>query len=131
MRNFFLAGLIIFCVSLCFAADRYPFKTQQQAAQFATLTQQLRCLVCQNETIADSNAGLADDLRKQVYEQVLMGKSNQAIIRYLVARYGDFVRFDPPVDKRTYVLWYGPFAILVLGFVCLFFAIRKLSGRNR
>ena len=127
MQKVFVAVLFMCCVSACFAADRYPFKTTQQATQFATLTEQLRCLVCQNESIADSNAGLAADLRKQVYEQVLIGKSNQAIIQYLVARYGDFVRFDPPVDKRTYVLWYGPFAILVFGFVCLFFAIRRFQ----
>lgn len=116
---------IFFCMTTVFSADRYPFKTQQQVKQFATLTEQLRCLVCQNESIADSNAGLADDLRKQVYLQVQMGKSNEAIIQYLVTRYGDFVRFDPPVDQRTYLLWYGPFVILVVGFLVLFFAIRR------
>lgn len=127
VKKIFIALLFFFCMTACFAVNRYPFKTAEQANQFATLTGQLRCLVCQNESIADSNAGLADDLRKEVYQQILQGRSNQEIIHYLVVRYGDFVRFDPPVDRRTYVLWYGPFGVLVIGFLILFFAIRRMT----
>lgn len=124
MKHFLLL-IIFFCVMSIFAADRYPFTSVQQANQFNTLTQQLRCLVCQNESIADSGAGLADDLREQVYLQIKMGKSNQDITQYLVARYGDFVRFDPPIDSRTYVLWYAPFVLLLIGFLILFFSIKR------
>ena len=122
---FILFILIFFCVTSCFALDRYPFQTAEQANRFNTLTQQLRCLVCQNESIADSNAGLANDLRGQVYAQILQGKSNDEIVQYLVARYGDFVRFDPPLDGRTYALWYGPFILLVIGFMVLFFIVKR------
>lgn len=125
MIKILIGLLFFFCMTMCFAVDRYPFKTAEQANQFAALTAQLRCLVCQNESIADSNAGLADDLRKEVYQQILKGQSSQEIIHYLVARYGDFVRFNPPVDPRTYLLWYGPFAILLFGFVILFFSIKR------
>jgi cytochrome c-type biogenesis protein CcmH len=84
------------------------------------LTEQLRCLVCQNETLADSRADLAEDLRSQIREQMKAGKSDQEILAFLTQRYGDFVLYNPPVKATTYLLWFGPFILLILGTVVLF-----------
>jgi len=79
------------------------------------LESELRCLVCQNQTLADSNAGLADDLRREVRALALAGKSDDDIKAYLVARYGDFVLYNPPLKPVTWLLWFGPFALLLGG----------------
>ena len=89
------------------------------------LAENLRCLVCQNESLASSHAELAEDLRREVREQMQKGMSDQEIINYLVSRYGDFVLYDPPVKKATLVLWYGPFALLLAGAGMLFYQLRK------
>ncbi|HET7671647.1 MAG TPA: cytochrome c-type biogenesis protein [Burkholderiales bacterium] len=93
----------------------------------ATLAQELRCLVCQNQTIADSNAPLAVDLRNQIREQAAAGKSDQDILDFMVARYGDFVLYRPPFKATTVVLWAGPFLFLILG---LYFLIRFVRRRR-
>jgi cytochrome c-type biogenesis protein CcmH len=87
------------------------------------LAQNLRCLVCQNESLASSHSDLAKDLRQEVREQMKKGMTDQEIIDYLVSRYGDFVLFDPPVKSYTLLLWYGPFALI--GLVGLVFQLRK------
>ncbi len=92
------------------------------------LAQNLRCLVCQNESLASSHSELADDLRREVREQMTKGMSDQEIIDYLVARYGDFVLFDPPVKSYTLILWYGPFALLIVGLIGLTVQLRKRKG---
>src|SRR5512145_2056221 len=79
------------------------------------LAEKLRCLVCQNESLASSHAELAEDLRREVREQMQKGLSDQEIIDYLVSRYGDFVLYDPPMKKSTLVLWFGPFILLLAG----------------
>ena len=84
------------------------------------LTQQLRCLVCQNETLADSRADLAEDLRRQIREQMKAGKSDQEIVAFLTQRYGDFVLYKPPVKATTYLLWFGPFVFLLGGTLLLY-----------
>ncbi len=84
------------------------------------LSKELRCLVCQNETLADSRADLAVDLRNEVREQMKAGKSDKEIIAFLTARYGDFVLYRPPVRPTTYLLWFGPFALLVAGLAVLY-----------
>ena len=84
-------------------------------ARLKSLENELRCLVCQNQTLAESNAPLAEDLRKEVRELAVAGKSNDDIRAYLVARYGDFVLYKPPVKATTYVLWFGPFVLLAAG----------------
>jgi cytochrome c-type biogenesis protein CcmH len=89
------------------------------------LAEKLRCLVCQNESLASSHAELAEDLRREVRELMQQGMSDQEILDYLVARYGDFVLYDPPMKKTTLVLWYGPFALLLLGAGVLVFQLRK------
>jgi cytochrome c-type biogenesis protein CcmH len=89
------------------------------------LEEKLRCLVCQNQTLADSSAELAGDLRRQVLEQVKAGKSDEEIIDYLVQRYGDFVLYDPPFRTRTVLLWVGPFVLFALGAGILVFVLRR------
>jgi len=91
------------------------------------LSQELRCLVCQNETLADSRADLAQDLRNQIREQMKAGKSDQEIIAFLTERYGEFILYRPPVKPATYLLWFGPFALLIAGLVFLF---RHLKARR-
>jgi cytochrome c-type biogenesis protein CcmH len=84
------------------------------------LSKELRCLVCQNETLADSRADLAEDLRVQIREQMKAGKSDKEIVAYLTARYGKFILYNPPIDPTTYLLWFGPFVLLLLGLLLLF-----------
>src|SRR5512135_968107 len=89
------------------------------------LAEKLRCLVCQNESLASSHAELAEDLRREVREQMRQGKNDQEIIDYLVARYGDFVLYDPPMKSYTLLLWFGPFGLLLIGVGILFYQLRK------
>ena len=91
----------------------------------SALAVELRCLVCQNQTLADSNAPLAVDLRNQIREQLKAGKSEQDVVDFMVARYGDFVLYRPPLKASTVALWAGPFAILVLGAWLLLRRIRR------
>ena len=107
--------LILFACSSVFANTLYPLDTVKQDVQFSHLLKELRCLVCQNQDLADSNAGLAKDLRDEVYQMVKIGKSDSEIIHYLTARYGDFILFKPPVKSITALLWFGPGLFMVLG----------------
>ena len=93
--------------------------------RFERITQQLRCLVCQNESIADSNADLAVDLRQQVREMLVAGKSNDAIFDFMTARYGEFVRFNPPLEPKTLAIWGAPFIMLLLGGVIIYRVARQ------
>jgi len=88
------------------------------------LSKELRCLVCQNETLADSQAGLAEDLRREIREQIKAGKSDKEIISFLTQRYGQFILYRPQVTPTTYVLWFGPFVLLIGGMFVLFRFIR-------
>lgn len=107
--------LAFFLYSSTYANSAYPLESAKQEAQFHYLLKNLRCLVCQNQDLADSNAGLAQDLRLQVYHLVQEGKSDTEITDYLTARYGDFILFKPPVKAITLLLWFGPFVFLLLG----------------
>jgi cytochrome c-type biogenesis protein CcmH len=100
-------------------------------ARLKALEQDLRCLVCQNQTLAESNAPLAEDLRKEVREQALAGKSDDEIRAYLVARYGDFVLYKPPVEPVTYLLWFGPFVLLAGGAVVWWMLLRRRAQMPR
>ncbi len=93
------------------------------------LAEELRCLVCQNQTIADSSAELAVDLRRQIREQIAQGRDDAQIIDFMVERYGDFVRYRPPVKATTLVLWLGPPLVLLAGFAFLFFYLRSRRQR--
>lgn len=95
------------------------------------LAEDLRCLVCQNETVAASRAPLAADLRQQIREQMKAGKSDQQIIAFMTERYGDFVLFRPPVKTTTYLLWFGPFALLAAGVAVQYVYLRRRRERIR
>jgi cytochrome c-type biogenesis protein CcmH len=97
-------------------------------ARVQSLASQLRCLVCQNESIADSQAPLAADLREQIRRQLREGRSDDEIRRYMTDRYGDFVLYEPPLSGRTWLLWFGPALMLLVGGVVL---MRVLSARRR
>jgi cytochrome c-type biogenesis protein CcmH len=115
MKRIILGVLIVFFAHAIHANTLYPLETTKQDAQFNHLLKELRCLVCQNQDLADSNAGLAKDLRNEVYQLVKTGKSDNEIIQYLTARYGDFILFKPPVKGVTVLLWFGPALFLGLG----------------
>ena len=93
--------------------------------RMVNLAQNLRCLVCQNESLASSRADLAKDLRQEVRDKMKQGMTDQQIIDFLVSKYGDFVLFDPPMKSYTILLWYGPFALLLMGLGVLVFQLRK------
>jgi cytochrome c-type biogenesis protein CcmH len=95
--------------------------------RFERITKELRCLVCQNESIADSNADLAVDLRQQVREMLVAGKSNEAIFDFMTNRYGEFVRFSPPLETKTLFIWGAPFAMLLLGGFIVYRIVRHRS----
>ena len=107
--------------------ESFTFPTKAQEQHFKDLIGQLRCLVCQNETLAESDADLAHDLRAEVYEIMKSGKSDQEVIDFLVKRYGDFVLYKPPVKPSTYLIWYGPFVLLAIAALLLVRAV----GRQR
>ena len=112
-------ALILFC-GLAFAQEDPALEKRVQQ-----LSHELRCLVCQNQTLADSNAPLAVDLRNQVREQLKSGKSERDVIDFLVARYGDFVLYRPPLKASTVLLWAGPFILLAFGLSLLFLRMRR------
>lgn len=108
------------------ANEAQPLETNPQvAAQVQRLSSELRCLVCQNQTLADSHAELAQDLKQQIHDMAAQGMTDQAIIDYLVLRYGDFVRYKPPLNTQTALLWLGPFALLLLGGIGLLVMLRR------
>jgi len=104
------------------------FENAQQEERFNHLTRELRCLVCQNQNLADSDAQLAHDLRSEVHEMLLAGKSDDEIKQFMVDRYGDFVLYRPPVQENTFLLWLAPALLLLGGAVVLFVIIRKRTA---
>lgn len=133
IQKFFII-LFLFTVSLSAFAQKTDvqepllFANQQQQERFNKLTEELRCLVCQNQNLADSDAPLAHDLRREVHEMVLAGRTNEQIKEFLVTRYGDFVLYRPPVQKNTYLLWLAPLVLLLLGALILRSSINKRSA---
>ena len=107
------------------AIDVYEFQNPEQEALYQQLTKELRCLVCQNQNLADSDAGLAKDLKDQVAEFVIAGQDAETIKQYMVERYGDFVDYDPPMNASTLFLWFSPLVVFILGAVILIYNIRK------
>ena len=119
-RVFVLILVLISLAAPALAKEAKPVEDPQIEQRMQALTQELRCLVCQNETLADSRADLAEDLRKEIREQMKAGKSDQEIIAFLTQRYGDFVLYKPPVKATTYLLWFGPFVLLLGGTLLLY-----------
>ena len=98
-----------------------------QEQRYSDLIDELRCLVCQNQSLADSHAELAQDLRNEVYEKIIGGESDDTIIKFLVDRYGDFVLYRPPLQQKTWILWFGP----VLAMIFALFAVSRIISRGK
>jgi cytochrome c-type biogenesis protein CcmH len=113
------------------AIDAYEFRDDAERARYAELTRELRCPKCQNQDIADSNAPIAADLRKEIFRMLGEGRSNQQIIDFMVDRYGDFVRYKPALSSRTWLLWFGPAGLLIGGLLVIGVMVRRRRGQGR
>jgi cytochrome c-type biogenesis protein CcmH len=121
-------SLFILCLLLpiaAYAIDPISFKDDSEEVRFQALAKELRCLVCQNESLADSTAGLAQDLRDDVITQMRDGKNDAEIKTYMTDRYGDFILYNPPIKPRTWLLWFGPFVLLLIGGIVIAYIIRS------
>ena len=124
MRNLAIAVLLV-------TASAFAQSDPALDARLKKLEEVLRCLVCQNQSLADSNAPLAEDLRREVRSLAVAGKDDEQIKQFLVARYGDFVLYDPPVKRITWLLWFGPFVLLALGAVIWWLVARRRKPGNK
>ena len=138
MRNFTQTTALLKKVALCIALlafqpalsesiDASGFTNETHEQRYRSLIDEIRCPVCQGQSIGGSNAGLAKDLREKVRELIVDNQTDDSIRQYMTDRYGDFVVFKPPVNQNTLLLWYAPFVFLALG---LFFFIRSLGKKN-
>ncbi len=123
--------IVVFLVSgPVWAGEAKPLADDPASeARLKRLAVELRCLVCQNQTLADSNAPLAEDLRREVREMITKNMSDQEIIEFLTARYGDFVLYRPPVKSTTALLWVGPFILLAIGGTVLVITLRRRASK--
>ena len=132
MHKLLFGFLICLLAGVAVAKEASPATDDPDLEKRVTvLAEELRCLVCQNQTIADSHAPLAVDLKNQIREKLKAGASNEAILTFMVERYGDFVLYRPPVKATTLLLWFGPFALLAGAFVVLFMALRRRRKSHR
>lgn len=122
-----LLTLLLWAAMRSWAADPavFSFSDPEAEARFQRLTQELRCLVCQNQSLADSHAELAGDLRREIHQMMGAGRSDEAIIAFMVERYGDFVRYRPPLGLRTFLLWFGPALLFLTGAGLLWRTLRR------
>jgi len=125
MMRLLLAFGLLLVSTAAFALDPMPFKDRAEEERFQAITRELRCLVCQNQNIADSNAQLARDLRNETFEMMRAGKSDDEIKTFMTERYGDFVLYRPPMKRSTWLLWFGPFLVLLGGGVLLWRLMRR------
>ncbi|OOE89736.1 hypothetical protein BZG74_04275 [Salinivibrio sharmensis] len=127
MKRLILLGALWLSVSLAFAnaIDVYTFDSAEQEARFRALTSELRCPKCQNNSIADSNAELAQDLRQKVHQMLQQGRTDEEIRSFMIARYGNFVTYNPPVTASTLILWLAPALVLVSGMVVMIVRSRR------
>jgi cytochrome c-type biogenesis protein CcmH len=129
--KFILIYAIPFFAHSAIANDEpVQFNNESQEHRYYDLIDEIRCLVCQNQSLADSNAELAQDLRKEVYEMIISGKQDEEIHQFLVERYGDFVLYRPPLKQNTWLLWFGPFLLLIIAVIFALIIIRKQSKAN-
>ena len=101
-------------------SEIYPFDNEIKEDLFYSLLNELRCPKCQSSNLAGSNSPISNDLKREVYELVIKGKSSQEVKSYLVQRYGNFIIYNPPVEPQTYILWYGPFFLVLMAIACVF-----------
>lgn len=114
-----------------YAADTFQFDDEVTQKRYQSLIKELRCPKCQNQNLADSNAPIAKDLRRETYELLEMGKTDGEIVNFMVERYGDFVLYRPKVSKLTYVLWFGPGVLLVIGIAIAVIVSRQRSKNKK
>jgi cytochrome c-type biogenesis protein CcmH len=131
MKRFFAAAVLALgLVGIAHAAiDAYAFKDEAERARYTELTRELRCPKCQNQDIADSNAPIASDLRKEIYRMLGEGQSNQQIIDFMVDRYGEFVRYKPELNAHTWLLWFGPAGLLIGGVLVIGVIVVRRRGK--
>ena len=124
-----LAVVLAFSTLLVFAQEPLVFDSAEQEERYKNLTFELRCAVCQNQNLADSDAPLAHDLRNEIYKMMQEGKSDDEIKQFMVERYGDFVLYRPPVKGNTLALWLMPGVLLGVGAIAVFFVVRNRNRR--
>ena len=127
MRNLIIILSMLFLLNpfIYAAVEVKQFQKPEHEQRYKNLINEFRCVVCQNQNIADSNAALAKDLRKQVFKMINAGQSDDEIMEFMVARYGDFVLYRPQLNSMTFLLWGGPFIILIIGLYILISFIRQ------
>lgn len=125
MKQLIAACLLLYSSLGLAAINVYDFASPEDEARYKHLAEELRCLVCQNQNLADSNAELAQDLKNEVVRMINEGKNDQEIIDFMVARYGDFVLYRPPVRSSTAMLWFGPFLLFAVGGLILIVMLRR------
>ena len=134
MRRFLRQGLVLLALLMPVAAqaaiDSFEFRDEATRERFHSLTAELRCPKCQNQNIADSNSPIAEDLRREIHRMLQQGESDQAIVDFMVARYGEFVLYRPRLTSQTLVLWYGPFGLLAIGALVVLLLTRKRKQRQ-
>ena len=132
MRRWLLGALLACASMLALAQVGNPaplaFANRAEEARFRALVTELRCVMCQNQSLADSNAMVAQDLRREVLALMREGRSDTQIEDYLVARYGEFVLYKPRIEERTWLLWFGPAALLLAGAWVVAFVVRRHAG---
>ena len=130
MRSFITSLILTLQLAFLVSAnaaptDTYEFSDPVTELRYKSLTKELRCPKCQNQNLADSNSMQAGDLRREIYNMLMEGKSDGEIVDFMVYRYGDFVLYRPKVNSLTYVLWFGPAALVLLGIVVIIFVLRR------
>ena len=125
--QFLFFGLVLTTNNAYANNNPITFNNKNLEQRYYSLIEEIRCLVCQNQSLADSDAPLAQDLRNEIYKMIHSKKSNNQITNYLVERYGDFVLYRPPLKKNTWFLWFGPFLFLAIAFFIVMFVIRNQS----
>jgi len=125
--TFILSFVFLFTVSQAKASpvDTYEFNDEVTKIRFQALSKELRCPKCQNQNLADSNSPIAADLRKELYELLQQGKADSEIVNFMVDRYGEFVLYRPRVSQLTYVLWFGPAVLILLGIIVVIVVVRR------
>lgn len=130
MKKIITLILCLLALPLPAVVEYHPFSDPQKEQAYQTLISELRCLVCQNQTIADSNADLAKDLRQQVYEMLQQGKSQQDVVDFMTQRYGDFVMYRPALTLKTALLWLGPIGFLLIGIIVILVLVRHKKAAS-